>query len=115
MAESDVWRDWERLRRSEDPDPVEVARIAGDLVQYFSALQAQAVAAAQEQGRSWADIGEAIGTSRQAAWQRFSQRERLSPGDVSRLLRQSAKLSRLSIIGYGGVVKETERQQRPPT
>ena len=35
-------------------------------------LEAQAVAAARERGASWADIGSALGISRQAAWERFA-------------------------------------------
>jgi len=32
------------------------------------------VAAAREQGLSWAEIGDLLGTTRAAAWQRFGQR-----------------------------------------
>jgi len=35
-------------------------------------LQRQLVHEAREGGRSWTEIGEALGVSRQAAWERFS-------------------------------------------
>lgn len=34
-----------------------------------------AVTAAREQGASWAEIGHALGTSRQAVWERFAPRD----------------------------------------
>lgn len=35
-------------------------------------LQRHLVAQARDAGRTWAEIGEALGVSRQAAWERFS-------------------------------------------
>jgi hypothetical protein len=35
-------------------------------------LQRHLVSQARETGRSWTEIGEALGISRQAAWERFS-------------------------------------------
>ena len=52
--------------------------VFGDLARVAAQLQSQAVAAAQESGLSWAKIGKALGTSRQAAQQRFDSR-RSSP------------------------------------
>ena len=52
--------------------------VFGDLARVSAQLQSQAVAAAQQSGLSWAKIGTALGTSRQAAQQRFDTR-RSSP------------------------------------
>ena len=48
--------------------------VFGDLTRVAAQLQFEAVASAQESGLSWAKIGKALGTSRQAAQQRFDSR-----------------------------------------
>ena len=65
-----------RLRGDWEADPIaalcETARTAAALEK----LQADLVARARRSGRSWTDVGAALGTTRQAAWQRFA-----TPGD----------------------------------
>jgi hypothetical protein len=51
---------------------MEILRLAGMFQRYFCQVQDRAVRAARAQGRSWEEIGDAIGVTRQAAWQRFS-------------------------------------------
>lgn len=68
-----AWDAWERLIRSSDPDPMEVIRLAGTYQRYLFEVQDKAVRAARAQGRTWEEIGEAVGTTRQAAWQRFGK------------------------------------------
>lgn len=48
--------------------------VFGDIARVSVQLQSQAVATAQDSGLSWAKIGKALGTSRQAAQQRFDSR-----------------------------------------
>lgn len=62
----------EAWRRATDPvDPMaaltSVAEVRAELVRWEAALARQALA----DGASWARIGEALGTSRQAAWERL--------------------------------------------
>lgn len=76
-----AWEAWERLIRSSDPDPMEVIRLAGTYQRYLFEVQDKAVRAARAQGRTWEEIGEAVGTTRQAAWQRFSK---VAPANPSR-------------------------------
>lgn len=68
-----AWEAWDRLIRSADPDPLEVIRLAGTYQRYLFEVQDRAVRAARSQGRTWEEIGDAVGTTRQAAWQRFSK------------------------------------------
>ena len=68
-----AWDAWDELIHSSDPDPLEVIRLAGTYQRYLFEIQDRAVKAARKQGRTWEEIGEAIGTTRQAAWQRFSK------------------------------------------
>ena len=67
--------------------------VFGDLARVAAQLQAQAVATAQESGLSWAKIGQALGTSRQAAQQRFDSR-RNNPAAETELTRVVGPVSR---------------------
>ncbi len=49
-------------------------------------LTAQAVAAARKEGLSWEAIGDALGMSRQAAWERFGKTRTPKPPQVETLL-----------------------------
>src|SRR5438105_3864864 len=66
------WASWEAAIAADDPDPMEILRLAGMFQRYFFKVQDHAVKAARVQGHSWEEIGDAIGVTRQAAWQRFS-------------------------------------------
>lgn len=52
-------------------DPVQALRSSRGVFKEFSGWQAQIVAEAIESGATWEDVGEALGTTRQAAWGRF--------------------------------------------
>ncbi|TFD50407.1 hypothetical protein E3T46_10925 [Cryobacterium sp. Hh11] len=63
--------------RDEDQSPdflLHSVTVFGDLARVAAQLQSEAVASALESGLSWAKIGKALGTSRQAAQQRFDSR-----------------------------------------
>ena len=68
-----AWEPWDRLLHGDDPDPLEVIRVAGMYQRYFFEVQDRAVRVARAQGRSWEEIGQAVGTTRQAAWQRYGK------------------------------------------
>ena len=60
----------------ESSDPlrrVQALRVAGGRLDDWLV---EAVADARQQGRSWDDIGQALGVSRQAAWELFRDRAR---------------------------------------
>jgi hypothetical protein len=67
-----------RLRAAGDweSEPVPALCDAARAAAALEKLQADLVARARRSGRSWADVGAALGTTRQAAWQRFA-----TPGD----------------------------------
>lgn len=58
--------------RSEN-DPLDWVRAARDVQHGADALMATAVAQAREEGRTWQEIGEVLGVSRQAAFQRYGK------------------------------------------
>ena len=70
VASPSAWERWEELRTSADPDPIEVLSAVASFQQYFAAVENEAVKVARSQGRSWQEIGAALGRTRQALWQR---------------------------------------------
>jgi hypothetical protein len=56
-----------------DDDPLALVRTARDVQAGADALMAAAVQHARQTGRTWQQIGDALGVSRQAAFQRFGK------------------------------------------
>jgi hypothetical protein len=52
--------------------PLEGLRESAGLARAVDKLQRELVRDARGAGRTWTEIGEALGVSRQAAWERFS-------------------------------------------
>jgi hypothetical protein len=73
--EPSSWETWEQLLHERDPDPVAVLRAASQFLRYFESVQGEAVKAARHRARTWEEIGEAMGVTRQAAWARFGDAE----------------------------------------
>jgi len=69
-----AWNDWERLRKDPEADPIEVLSAISAFQKYFAAIEKEAVNVARSQGRTWHEIGAALGRSRQAIWQRAASR-----------------------------------------
>jgi hypothetical protein len=69
VSETFSWDRWEALRTSADPDPIEVLEAVAYFHRYFKAVERGAVQAARARGRTWTEIGAALGKSRQAVWQ----------------------------------------------
>lgn len=53
-----------------DDDPIDLTEMLA-VRDAFDAAIAEAVAGQRERGYSWREIGEALGITREAAWQRF--------------------------------------------
>lgn len=49
-----------------------------DLAESLDLARAAAVREARMEGRTWAEVGQALGTTKQAAFQRFGERRRLA-------------------------------------
>lgn len=60
--------DWEKA-------PLDGLCESAGLARAVDKLQRHLVSQAREAGRSWTEIGEALGVSRQSAWQRFATPE----------------------------------------
>lgn len=86
MSDGATWERWESLRTSQDPDPLEVLEAIASFQRYFKAIERQAIQVARAQGRTWNEIGSAVGKTRQAVWQsaRSAELERLVKEGQSR-------------------------------
>jgi hypothetical protein len=72
MADADeMWLEWRRRLAEPAPDALAIARLATTFSQYFDKVKTEAVRAARAEGRSWEEIADAVGTSRQSAWERY--------------------------------------------
>lgn len=78
-----AWESWERLRSESDPDPLQVLEAAAAFQTYFSAIEREAIKVARAKGKTWNEIGAALGKTGQAVWQRVSSRR-----DAAELVRQ---------------------------
>jgi hypothetical protein len=68
--QEDSWGRWQELIHADDPDPLAILRLGAQFQAYFSTVEREALQAARGDGMTWAQLGEALGTSRQAVWQR---------------------------------------------
>ena len=58
------------LLHSETPDLLQILRLGAQFQAYFSTIESETLQAARAAGMTWAQLGETLGTSRQAVWQR---------------------------------------------
>ena len=84
-----AWEAWDQLLHRRDANPLEVLRAASQFQRYFDAVQGAAAKAARGEGSTWDEIGQALGVSRQAAWERFatSEHEQLRKISLERFCR----------------------------
>jgi hypothetical protein len=68
--QADSWDQWQELIHAENPDPLAILKLGAQFQAYFSTVEGEALQAARAAGMTWAQLGEAVGTSRQAVWQR---------------------------------------------
>jgi hypothetical protein len=65
------WEAWERVVGRDDADAMEVLRAASMYERYFQEVQKKAVEVVRAEGRSWQEIADAVGTTKQSAWQKW--------------------------------------------
>lgn len=84
-----AWEAWDQLIHLRDANPLEVLRAASQFQRYFDAVQGAAAKAARGEGSTWDEIGQSLGVSRQAAWERFatSEHEQLRKISLERFCR----------------------------
>jgi hypothetical protein len=75
--ERNIWDEWEALLSAESPDLLGILKLGAQLQAYFAAVERETLKVARATGLTWAQLGDALGTSRQAVWQRAT-----TPGAV---------------------------------
>lgn len=71
MTAESAWDEWHRVVGDPESGPLDVLRAVGTYQRYLAAVEQAAAKAARAGGHTWEEIGEAIGVSRQSAWQRL--------------------------------------------
>jgi hypothetical protein len=71
MSNDTHWETWQRVIGRDDVDALEVLGTAAMYERYFAAVQSQAARLARAQGRSWQEIADAVGTTKQTAWKKW--------------------------------------------
>lgn len=71
-----MWAEWRQLLTGPEVDELEIARLAATFGRYFDRVKTEAVRVARASGRSWDEVAQAIGTTRQSAWERYRREER---------------------------------------
>jgi hypothetical protein len=99
---SSIWDEWQGLLQSESPDLLEILKLGAQFQAYFSTIESETLQVARAAGMTWAQLGEALGTSRQAVWQRATS------WDSSRRKAGRADRSRLSDERFAGLRKAHE-------
>jgi hypothetical protein len=87
------WDEWERLRGDPDPDPIAVLEAVSAFQRYFAAIEREAIRVARSQDRTWQEIADALGRTRQALWQRAASRSDESKRPRWREIRREAEAS----------------------
>jgi uncharacterized NAD(P)/FAD-binding protein YdhS len=64
-----------RLEGDWDERPLDGLREARGIERALDKVMRDAVRRARDAGCSWTEVGDALGTSKQAAWERFSSQE----------------------------------------
>jgi hypothetical protein len=77
--ERNIWDEWEALLSAENPDLLGILKLGAQLQAYFAAVERETLKVARATGLTWAQLGAALGTSRQAVWQRATTPDAVPP------------------------------------
>jgi hypothetical protein len=77
--ERTVWEEWEALLSAETPDLLGILKLGARLQAYFATIERETLKVARATGLTWAQLGDALGTSRQAVWQRATTPNAVPP------------------------------------
>jgi hypothetical protein len=69
-SEPSIWEQWQTLLNAESTDLLAILKLGAQLQAYFATVERETLRVARATGVTWAQLGEALGTSRQAVWQR---------------------------------------------
>lgn len=90
--------------------PLEALREVSRSEQELDDLRWQQIAAARDAGASWAEIGEALGISRQSAWEYFTRRARRG---LAANVAENSDLSETAAMDLANEEVRATRRSRP--
>jgi hypothetical protein len=94
MGDDVHWEAWQQTIGRDDVDAIEVLGTAAMYERYFQEVQSHAVKVARAEGRSWQEIADAVGATKQTAWQKWR-----SPKEKAKEL--SARFARFPVAESG--------------
>jgi hypothetical protein len=65
------WDRWQRVIGGDEVDATEVLALAAMYERYFQEIQSRAVHVLRREGRTWQEIADAVGVTKQTAWQKW--------------------------------------------
>ena len=65
------WDRWHQVIQGHEADPLEVLATAAMYDRYFQEVQSRAVKVLRKEGRTWQEIADAVGVTKQSAWQKW--------------------------------------------
>jgi hypothetical protein len=71
VTEESHWEAWQRAIQDEEVDAMEVLRMAAMYERYFKEVQTQAAKVLRGEGRTWQEIADTVGVTKQTAWQKW--------------------------------------------
>jgi len=86
MDEESHWNVWQRAIEADDVDAMEVLHMAAIYERYFKEVQSQAAKVLRGEGRTWQEIAESVGVTKQTAWQKWGTPAEKGKAFAERLL-----------------------------
>ena len=86
MTEYSDWDNWRALIQDAHPDALEILAKASMYERYFQAVQRHAVEVLRSEGKSWQEIADAVGVTKQSAWKKWRTPEERAKAFSDRLV-----------------------------
>jgi hypothetical protein len=71
MDEESHWNAWQRAIEGDEVDAMQVLHMAAMYERYFKEVQSQAAKVLRGEGRTWQEIADSVGITKQTAWQKW--------------------------------------------
>ena len=104
---------WNQVVTGPTTRPLEVLRTSAQYQRFFAAVESEAIKAAKAEGATWEQIGEALGISRQAVWQRYrdvTHSARADPNSFRRWLKTETQDFHPAPLGSSPKITRSKRR-----
>jgi hypothetical protein len=103
---------WDQVVAAPETRPLDVLRTSAQYQRFFAAVEREAIKAAKTEGATWEQIGEALGITRQAVWQRYREVIRSARADPKNFHRWLKEETQDFQLGPTGSSPQTGRSKR---